>query len=142
MTWYHIQYVLRVSFPYGKVYVMETLEAHWWKSRKEDINWWELPFGNTLAQDIQPITQGYQLSKYLTWIHQNLRNFDPPYTKYLKKSFKTSLKAFSHQRRAKPFNTLRSKRQILSKKNMSKIFILQIKFDTELLVLLGPSRSF
>ena len=26
-----------------------------------------------------------RVSKYLTWIHQNLRNFDPQYTKYLKK---------------------------------------------------------
>ena len=60
------------------------------------MNWWEQPFGNTLAQDIQPITQGYQLSKYLTWIHQNLRNFDPPYTKYLKKSFKKTEEAHSH----------------------------------------------
>ena len=33
-----------------------------------------------------------RVSKYLTWIHQNLRNFDPQYTKYLKKTEE----AYSH----------------------------------------------
>ena len=37
-----------------------------------------------------------KVSKYLTWIHQNLRKFDPQYTKYLKKSFKKTEEAHSH----------------------------------------------
>ena len=37
-----------------------------------------------------------RVSKYLTWIHQNLRKFDPQYTKYLKKSFKKTEEAHSH----------------------------------------------
>ena len=37
-----------------------------------------------------------RVSKYLTWIHRNLRKFDPQCTKYLKKSFKKTEEAFSH----------------------------------------------
>ena len=37
-----------------------------------------------------------RVSKYLTWIHRNLRKFDPQYTKYLKKSFKKTEEAYSH----------------------------------------------
>ena len=33
-------------------------------------------------------------------------------------------------------------KEVKDKKNMSKKFILQPKFDKELLILLGPSRSF
>ena len=61
----------------------------------------------------QTASRPYKLS------HTNALRIDQfyePKDQSMKFSFKTSLKAFSHQRRAKPFNTLRSKADLFKRR--------------------------
>ena len=129
------EFVIFAEFNVTFKYLILGLHCSWWRWRRiwfcftwTKFCYKKIPNDFETSQICgQIIGSFWVISGKLSDLQRNVILFQ----KLVWPSVKTSLKAFSHQRRAKPFNTLRSKRQILSKKNMSKIFILQIKFDTE-----------